>query len=305
MTVGFVTNPLHVEHAVEEHSEGPARLEAVLALLEEAGLLDRLELIEPRDATDEELGLVHPPEFVASLRRACEEGGGWIDMDTYVRPRSLDAARQAAGACLAATDAVLAGRVRSAFCAVRPPGHHARHAQAMCFCLLNNVAVAAQYARQRHGLERVAIVDLDVHHGNGTQDAFYDNPHVLYVSTHLYPYYPGTGSLEETGSGPGEGTNVNLPLPAGCGDAEYSDAWDLIIEPVVRRFSPQLILVSLGFDAHFADPLASMALSVDGYGALAARLRALADELCDGKLVFVLEGGYHLTALPWGVRRVL
>ena len=305
MSVGFVSNPLHVEHAVEEHSEGPQRVEAILALLQECGLLDRLEHIEPRDASDEELGLVHPPEFVATLRRACAAGGGWIDMDTYLRPRSCDAAWQAAGACLAATDALLAGGVRSAFCAVRPPGHHARPAQAMGFCLLNNVAVAARYARRRHGLERVAIVDLDVHHGNGTQDAFYDDPHVLYVSTHQYPYYPGTGPLEETGAGDGEGTTVNLPLPAGCGDAEYGQACEQVIEPVVRRHRPQLILASLGFDAHLADPLAAMALSVDGYGELAARLHALADELCDGKLLFVLEGGYNLTAVPWGVRRVL
>ena len=313
MPVGFVTNPLHVEHAVEDHSEGPQRLQAVLALLEECGLLDRLERIEPRDASDDELALAHDPRFVETLRRTCAEGGGWADADTYIRPRSCEAAWQAAGACLAATDAVLSNRVRpdgrpsgrSAFCAVRPPGHHARPQQAMGFCLLNNIAVAAQYARQRHGLERVAIVDIDVHHGNGTQDCFYADPNVLYVSTHLYPYYPGTGAAHETGTGEGTGATVNLPLPAGCGDAEYRAAFELVVEPVVRRFRPQLILVSLGFDGHFADPLAHMALSVAGYGELASRLQSLADELCQGRLIFVLEGGYDLTAVSWGVRHVL
>ncbi len=313
MAVGFVTNPSHVGHAAELHPEGPERLEAVLTLLEECGLLPsagsgqraRLERIEPREATDQELAWVHQPAYIEALKRACAEGGGWVDPDTYIRPGSCTAAWQAAGSCLAAADAVLSGRVRSAFCAVRPPGHHARPAQAMGFCLLNNVAVAAQYARRRHSLERVAIVDIDVHHGNGTQDAFYDDPAVLYVSTHQHPFYPGTGRANQTGTGDAVGTNVNIPLPAGCGDSEYGAVFDAVVEPVVRRFRPQLILVSCGFDAHFADPEAHMALSVDGYGQLAARLKALAEEFCEGRLVFVLEGGYDLSALSWGVRHVL
>ncbi len=305
MTVGFVTNPNHVEHAVEGHSEGPERLEATLSLLEECGLLDRLERIEPRDATDEELASTHSPEYIEGLRRACAQGGGWFDPDTYVVAGSCGAARRAAGACLAAVDAVLSGGVRSAFCAVRPPGHHARSGQAMGFCLLNNIAVAAHYALRHHGLERVAIVDIDVHHGNGTQDAFYGEPRVLYCSIHLYPFYPGTGRPRETGAGTATGTNVNVPLPAGCGDAEHLAAFDAIVGPVVRRFRPQLVLVSCGFDGHFADPLAMMSLSVDGYGDLAGRLRALAEELCDGRVIFVLEGGYDQIALPWGIRRVL
>jgi acetoin utilization deacetylase AcuC-like enzyme len=175
----------------------------------------------------------------------------------------------------------------------------------MGFCLYNNIAVAAQYARERHGLERVAIIDIDVHHGNGTQDAFYSDPGVLYVSTHQYPFYPGTGPAHETGSGAGAGTNVNIPLQAGCGDREYALAFEQVVEPVVRRYAPQAVLVSCGFDAHYADPLAGMALSVDGYGDMTERILALADELCDGKLVFFLEGGYDFTAVSWGVRRVL
>ncbi|MCH8026338.1 MAG: histone deacetylase, partial [Chloroflexi bacterium] len=305
MTVGFVTNPNHAGHGVEGHPESPQRLEAVLALLDECGLLNRLENIEPRDATDEELAWVHPPEFTATLRRTCADGGGWADPDTYLLPGSYAAALTAAGSTIAATDAVLSGQIDSAFCAVRPPGHHARPGQAMGFCLLNNVALAARAAQRRHGLERVAIVDIDVHHGNGTQDAFYADPNVLYCSTHQFPFYPGTGPPQETGAGEAEGTNVNIPLPAGCGDAQYRVAFEAIVEPVVRRFRPQLILVSCGFDAHYADPLAGMSLSVAGYGELTTRLRTLADELCDGRLVFVLEGGYDLTAVPWGVRTVL
>jgi acetoin utilization deacetylase AcuC-like enzyme len=305
VAVGFVTNPNHVEHVMEGHPEGPERLQAVLALLGECGLLSRLERIEPRDATEEELAWVHRPKHIEALRRACAEGGGWFDPDTYVVSRSCEAAWRAAGACLTAVDAVLSGQVQSAVCAVRPPGHHAGPVQAMGFCLLNNIAVAARHAQRHHGLRHVAIVDIDVHHGNGSQDAFYADPDILYCSVHEYPFYPGTGRPQETGEGDAAGTNVNVPLPAGCGDAEHLAAFDAILEPVVRQFRPQLILVSCGFDGHFADPMAMMSLSIQGYGELASRLRTLAEELCSGRLVFVLEGGYDLIALPWGVRTVL
>ncbi len=305
MTVGFVTNPNHAAHAVEGHVESPERLDAALSLLRECGLLDRLTRIEPRVAGDDDLALVHSPRYLDALRSACEHGGGWFDPDTYCLRESCDVASAAAGACLAATDAVLARDATSAFAAVRPPGHHARPQQPMGFCLLNNVAIAARYAQRRHGLERVAIVDIDVHHGNGTQDAFYDDPTVLYVSMHQYPFYPGTGRADELGGGDARGTNVNIPLPAGCGDAEYAAVFEQIVEPVVRRFRPELLLVSCGFDAHYADPLAMMSLSIDGYGALMSRLRALAEELCGGRLVAALEGGYDLDAVAWGVRRAI
>jgi acetoin utilization deacetylase AcuC-like enzyme len=305
MTVGFVTNPNHVAHAVVGHVECPERLEAALALLRESGLIDRLRLIESPAPESVVLPPLHSRRYLARLREVCAEGGGWFDPDTYCLPESCDVARSAAGACIAATEAVLAGDVQSAFCAVRPPGHHARPSQAMGFCLLNNVALAAQYARKTHGLQRVAIVDIDVHHGNGTQDAFYDDPGVLYVSTHQFPFYPGTGPARETGAGAGEGANVNIPLPAGCGNVEYRAAFAQIVEPIVRRYQPQLLLVSCGFDAHYADPLAGMALSVDGYGELTQRLVALAAELCDGRLVMALEGGYDFDAVAWGMRRVI
>ena len=276
----------------------------VLALLRESGLRERLHEIEPRDATDEELSRIHPPLFREELLRICADGPGMIDMDTYVQHESYAVALTAAGSTIAATEAVIRGDVDSAFCAVRPPGHHASPENAMGFCLLNNIAIAAEAARRRHGIERIAIIDIDVHHGNGTQDAFYEDGGILYVSTHLFPFYPGTGPPQQTGAGDGEGANVNIALPARCGDAEYAAAFDQIVEPVARRFQPEFVLVSCGFDAHFADPIADMALSNAGYGELAARSLALADEFCDGRIVFLLEGGYDLIAVPWGVRTV-
>lgn len=306
MTVAFVTNPDHAAHAVEGHVERPERLNAALDMLRESGLLGRLHQIECPAPESVVLPPLHTQRYLERLEEVCKSGGGgWFDPDTYCLPGSCDVARAAAGACMAATDAVVRGDAQSAFAAVRPPGHHARPQQAMGFCLLNNVALAARYAQRQHNVGRVAIVDIDVHHGNGTQDAFYDDPSVLYVSTHQYPFYPGTGRADELGSGNARGTNVNIPLPAGCGDPEYAAVFDQLVEPIVRRYQPELLFVSLGFDAHFLDPLAMMSLSVDGYGALMSRLCALAVELCGGKLVVALEGGYDLDAIAWGVRRTV
>ena len=305
MTVAFVTNPNHAAHAVDGHVERPERLHAALDMLRESGLLDRLHQLDCPAPESVVLPPLHTQRYLERLDEVCAEGGGWFDPDTYCVPGSCDAARTAAGACLGATDAVLHGDATSAFAAVRPPGHHARPQQAMGFCLLNNVALAARHAQRQHSVGRIAIVDIDVHHGNGTQDAFYDDPTVLYVSTHQYPFYPGTGRAGELGAGEARGTNVNIPLPAGCGDAEYAAVFDQLVEPIVRRYQPELLFVSLGFDAHYLDPLAMMSLSVDGYGGLMSRLRALAAELCGGKLVVALEGGYDLDAIAWGVRRTI
>jgi acetoin utilization deacetylase AcuC-like enzyme len=303
--VGFVYDELYLEHRTGSHPENGQRLIATMALLEECGLLARLHRIAARDATVDELALVHPPAYVEALRSVAERGGGWVDPDTLITPRSYEVAVRVVGGTLAALDAVVAGDAPSAFCLVRPPGHHASPANAMGFCLLNHVAVAAAYARARHGLERVAIVDYDVHHGNGTQDAFYADAGVLYVSTHEYPFYPGTGAAEETGEGAGRGFNINVPMPHGSGDAEHQQAFAEIVMPALRRYQPRLILVSAGYDAHFADDIAYQRLSVDGYGALVAMVKGAADELCDGRVVAALEGGYHLTALPWCVRRTI
>ncbi|MEX2247497.1 MAG: histone deacetylase [Dehalococcoidia bacterium] len=303
--VGFAYDALFLEHDTGEHPENPRRLTATMALLEESGILGRLRRVDARDATPDELALVHDPAYVEGVRRVAGRGGGWADPDTLITARSYDVAARATGAALAGLDAVIDGEVSSAFCLVRPPGHHATPVQAMGFCLFNHVAVAAAYARARHGLERVAIVDFDVHHGNGTQDAFYADPGVLYISTHEYPFYPGTGAAHETGAGDGRGYTINIPLPAGCGDAEYRRAFGEAVLPALERYRTELIIVSAGFDAHFADPLALMELSVDGYGALVSMLMQAATALCGGSLLLALEGGYDLVALPWCVRRTL
>ena len=303
--VGFVYDPIVLEHDTGAHVENGERVTASMALLEASGVLSRLVRIPVRRASAEELALVHDAGFVEAVRRAGEAGGGWVDPDTLITPRTYDVAAHVAGGVLNALDAVLAGSVERAFCLLRPPGHHATPVQAMGFCLFNSVAIAAAAAVRRHGLERVAIVDFDVHHGNGTQDAFYDDASVLYISTHEYPFYPGTGPAWETGAGEGRGCNINIPLPPGCGDDAYARVFDEVVLPALRRYRPQALLVSAGFDAHFADPLADERLSVDGYGALVGRLVEASGDLCDGRLLAVLEGGYDLVALPWCVRRTL
>jgi acetoin utilization deacetylase AcuC-like enzyme len=301
--VGYVYDPLYLEHGTPGHPERPERLQAIVQHLEGAGVLSRLHRVEPREATADDLALVHAPELVAAVREAAATRSGvWLDPDTYVVPRSYEAALLAAGGALAATDAVLDGSLESAFCLVRPPGHHATPRRAMGFCLFNNVAIAAAHALQRRGLERVAVIDFDVHHGNGTQDAFYLDPRVLYFSTHQHPFYPGTGYVEEAGAGEGAGTTVNVPLPPGCGREEYLRCYREVCDPLLRRFRPQALFVSAGFDAHFADPLAQELLDARGYYEIAELLKSLAGELCQGRIVYALEGGYDLTALAWSVR---
>ena len=303
--VGFVYDPIFLEHDTGAHPENSSRMTATMELLEESRLLAQLSRFPTRAATPDELALVHDPGFVAAVHRAADEGGGWVDPDTLITPRSYDVAAHVVGGTLNAVDAVICGDAQSAYCLVRPPGHHAGPAYAMGFCLFNHVAIAAAHARRAQGLERVAIVDFDVHHGNGTQDAFASDGGVLYVSTHQYPFYPGTGAATEIGVGAGRGYTINVPMPAGSGDAEHLRAFEEIVAPALYGFRPQLILVSCGFDAHYADDIAMQQLSVDGYGALVSSVKRAADELCDGRVVFAQEGGYHLTALPWCVRRTI
>ena len=301
MKVGYVYDSVYLEHDTGQHPENATRLEAIMSRLEESSLKKRLTHIPPRPATTEELALVHHEEYIAHVQAVVKGGGGWLDPDTVASPGSYKAALYAAGGVIRATEVVMT-EGGSAYALVRPPGHHATATQALGFCLFNNVAIATRYALSKLNLGRVAIIDFDVHHGNGTQDAFYDDPKVLYISTHEFPLYPGTGSLEETGTGDAEGTTVNIPLPAGSGDSEYLQVFDEVIVPVVRRFGPELILVSAGYDGHWSDRLAMMDLSVTGYAKMAEIIKGLAQELCHGHLVFTLEGGYPLAALAASVK---
>jgi acetoin utilization deacetylase AcuC-like enzyme len=296
--LGFVTDPLFLEHASPGHPERPARLAAILEQLERTGLRARMREFTPRDARDDELLEVHAPAAIERLDSTASRGGGWLDPDTYVTPVSAAAARRAAGATLVATEAVLAGEVGAAFAAVRPPGHHATRERQMGFCLLNNVALATAAALDA-GVERVAVVDWDVHHGNGTQAIVEAEPRVLYASTHAAPFYPGTGAVSDTGDGPARGTKLNIPLPARTGDAGFVAAYEQAVLPALERFHPQLLLVSCGWDAHARDPLAPLAVSTAGYTAVARLVIEAAAQLCDGRLIVALEGGYDEHALAW------
>jgi acetoin utilization deacetylase AcuC-like enzyme len=305
MSLGYVLDEAFTAHRPPHpHPERPERITAVRDALRAARLDARGTALPARPATEDEIGLVHRPGYVSELTRTVPGKSGWLDADTYYSPGSWDAAVKAAGAVVDLTCAVLDGRFRRGMALVRPPGHHAEAGRAMGFCLINNIAVAAAAARAR-GAGRVAILDWDVHHGNGTQHMFEDDPTVLYLSSHQYPYYPGTGAPGEVGTGAGRGATVNVALPAGCGDAEYAVVFDEVFLPALRRFRPDILLVSAGFDAYVDDPLAGMRVSLDGYRAIARATTAVADELCEGRVVSTLEGGYHLSGLGHGVVAML
>jgi acetoin utilization deacetylase AcuC-like enzyme len=296
---GIVRSPIFRRHATGRgHPERPERLEAIEGRLEESSLVARLTPVEAHPAEERWLEMIHAPSYIRRVEHACASGERLLDSpDTGIGPESYAAALLAAGGALALVDAVLEGRLDNGFAAVRPPGHHAERDRAMGFCLFNNVAVAARYAQRKHGVARVLIVDWDVHHGNGTQHVFEDDPSVLYCSLHQWPLYPGTGAASERGSGAGEGFTLNLPLPPGSGDADWLGAFDRALIPAADSFRPDLVLVSAGFDAHRDDPLAGTRLSEAGFAALTHRVCDLARRHCGGRLVSMLEGGYHLRAL--------
>ena len=288
-------------HFAPQHPESPDRQRAAVAALRKYPG-HRWPSVSPADPSF--VAAIHGDSHVRTIERIATSGGGWVDPDTFVGPESYTAALCAAGAALQAAGDVLAGHEPNAFVVVRPPGHHATIGRPMGFCLFNNVAAAARWTLAEGGARRAAILDIDVHHGNGTQDIFYDRADVLYYSTHQYPYYPGTGELADTGRGDGVGATINVPLGAGCGDSIFLEITDRVLDPALRRFAPDIILVSLGFDAHWADPLAQMRLSLDGYAAILQRVQQLAKDLCDGRLVCVLEGGYNLRVVADGAAMV-
>jgi acetoin utilization deacetylase AcuC-like enzyme len=301
MTTGYIYDEIFLKHNQVGHPENRTRLEQTMGLLERSGTLSRLIHIPARPAIGEELIRVHRAGYVDQVRAVSERGGGYLDPDTYTNADSYQAALMAAGGLMEATLAVIDGRVNNAFALVRPPGHHAMPERGMGFCLFGNVALAAQAARQDGGMDRVLIVDFDVHHGNGTQAMTEEDPTICFVSTHQYPYYPGTGAAREIGRGAGTGTVVNMPLSPGAGDYVFHELYEQIVMPIARRFGPDLILISAGFDAHWDDPLAGLGLSLQGYAWITHTLVSLAGELCDGRIVFTLEGGYHLDVLRHGV----
>jgi acetoin utilization deacetylase AcuC-like enzyme len=266
-------------HDTGPHPENQRRLDAIRERFAEDGRFKRHPLLEPTPASIDDLMLVHTLDHISFIQQVAERGGGAIDADTWVAPGSFDAARYAAGAALRAVDAVLEGEHERVWAFPRPPGHHAGTETAMGFCLFNSVAIGAQAALERHGLSRVAIIDWDVHHGNGTQEIFYGRADVLFASVHQWPLFPGTGLARETGVGDGTGYTLNVPLQAGATDADYRSVFDELIEERLRAFQPELLMVSAGFDAHQDDPLASMRLTAAGFASLARRTRRWADEL--------------------------
>ena len=290
---GLVSDDRFLLHrAPYAHPEHPGRLEAICDRLSAKGLFDRCERVAAREASAGELLAVHTPELIAQVEETSRRAFTQLDPDTYACGESFQAAMLAAGGLAELTGRVLEGELENGFALLRPPGHHAEADRAMGFCLFNNVAVAAR-AAQEAGASRVLIVDWDVHHGNGTQNSFWDDPSVLYFSTHQFPFYPGSGSVEETGGGLGAGRTINVPWPAGMGDAEHLAAFDRVLLPVAQSFRPDLVLVSCGFDAAKGDLLGEMLVTPEGYGAMTARLR----ELAGGRLVLALEGGYNLEAI--------
>ena len=303
--VGLVSHPAFLEHDMgSHHPESPERLRAILSQLESTGIMSKLTRVDPRKAEKKWIKRIHAPAYVQRIDdKTPSSGYASIDPDTLMSPGSLEAAYLAAGGAMAAVDAIMDNQVDQVFCAVRPPGHHAEANRAMGFCLFNNVAIAARYIQERHGLQRVLIIDWDVHHGNGTQHAFEEDPSIIFFSTHQYPHYPGTGAENERGQGKGEGTTINVPMYSGQGDEVYREVFQKVLVPVADAFKPEFVLISAGFDAHEDDPLASMAITTKGYGELTRIVSDIANIHCHGRIVACLEGGYNLQALAASVEQ--
>jgi acetoin utilization deacetylase AcuC-like enzyme len=285
----------HQAHYADQHPERPERIEAIREGLRDMGWWDRYDKLPAITVDEQVLYKIHEREYIEALYAACQ-AGEWYDQDTYLTPASFDLALKAAGGAMAVVRAVWDKEAHSGFALCRPPGHHAVANHAMGFCLLNNIALAAEDLIQTRGARRLAIIDIDLHHGNGTQDIFWNRDDVFYFSTHQWPLYPYTGRLEDIGIGEGEGTTANLPFPPGTGDEGFLAGFDQVFLPLLDRYQPEMLLVSVGFDSHWLDPLGFLQLSGRGYGQIIARLHALADKICRGRVALILEGGYDLRA---------
>jgi len=302
---GLVYHPDYLEHRTGTHPEAPERLVAIMERLEDRGLLERVVRIEPRVAGEEDILRVHTTGHLERVKNAVHDGLTHLDVDTVISGRSFEVALLAAGGVLEALDRIMEGEIRNALCLVRPPGHHATRDRAMGFCIFNNVAIGARYIQERYGIRRVLIVDWDLHHGNGTQDVFYEDGGVFYLSTHQSPHYPGSGSKQETGAGEGEGSTINLPFPAGTSEDVLLDSFRQALRDTTQIFVPEFIFVSAGFDAHRDDPLGNLNLTESGYAVLTELLLDAARVHCDGRLLSALEGGYNLRALSTSVEEHL
>jgi acetoin utilization deacetylase AcuC-like enzyme len=295
-------DPCFLRHDTGAHPESADRLRAIYSLLQSTGLSQRFDQGKIRAATLEEISRVHDLEYIRQVERWAVSGGGQVEADTVMSRDSFDVARAAAGSAVDAVEQVVAGKYRRAVCLTRPPGHHALREAPMGFCLFNNVAVAARHAIDRLGVARVLIVDWDVHHGNGTQDAFYSDGRVFFFSSYRSPFYPGTGALEDTGTGPGLGAIFNLPLRFGISRREFRERFQNMLEEAMARAKPELILVSAGFDAHRCDPIGSLGLESEDFGELTRIVMSCADQFCGGRIVSLLEGGYDLRSLAESVQ---
>lgn len=281
-------------HTDAGHPERKERLDYIIDKLQGEEVRDEHIIIEPEKATVEDIALIHDISYIQSIKEACDRNDGFLDMDTYIVPESYEVALRSAGGALRCLTEIMKGNYNKAFSIGRPPGHHAERSRAMGFCLFNNIAIAAQAAKERYGLERIAIIDWDVHHGNGTQHSFEDDNRVLFFSVHQSPAYPGTGNAKEVGKEKGEGYTINVPLPGGCGDDDYRYVFNEIVVPVLKEYQPQIIMVSAGQDAYHKDMLAGMNLTLQGYYDMAYIISELAAELCDNRVLACMEGGYHL-----------
>ena len=300
MSTGYIYDPIFLKHQMEGHVESPERLRVIMNCLEQEGILAKLTQVSFHWATEEDLLLVHSKQMIQQVKAVVNEAPNWLDMDTYVSADSYQVALAAVGGGMALVSQIAEGKIDNGTALLRPPGHHASIHRSMGFCLFNNIAIAARYLQKQYQMEKIAIIDWDVHHGNGTQEIFYQDPSVFYMSTHLYPHYPGTGSKSETGDGKGRGTTLNFPFGHDCTRHQYMECFDKGVE-IIGNFRPDFILISAGFDSHIDDPLGGLCLTENDFGVLTTKICQLADGICQGRVASFLEGGYDLEKMAESV----
>lgn len=297
MPIGVVYNPIYLEHDTGRHPETSLRLEWILRHLKKSSVYRELRFFPSQKANESQVGWVHSPDYIKCVQKLSSSGGGFLDEETPVSPRTYEVALWAVGGCFTGIDIIMKEEVKRAFALVRPPGHHAEPHLGMGFCIFNNIALAARYVQNKYNVNRIVIIDWDLHHGNGTQSIFYNDARVLYVSIHCFPCYPGTGSFYEKGEGLGEGTTINFPVPPGSGFDVFQNCFGSTLYDRLKEFCPEIFLVSAGFDAYSGDPLGGLVLEADDFRKLTVFIKDLADRFCKGRILSVLEGGYSREGL--------